>query len=149
MSSIEQVLELAIAKEQEAEDAYRSLAEHAQRPDLREILQRLATEEARHKASMEQVRAGDLSLFASVTVQDEWLMAPLPAVQIGPDSEPAQALLLAMEHERASHELYAGLSEQLSDPGLKTLLDALAAEELRHWRTLQSAYESVIEESDF
>ena len=148
MTPIEQVLELAIAKESEAERGFRALAQRAQREDLRELLEQLAAEEARHKASIERVREGDLTVFAGVTVRDEWLMAPPTGVAIEPDSDPAQALLSAMEDERQSRALYSGLAEQLSDPGLKTLLEALAAEELNHWRTLQRAYERIIAGGD-
>lgn len=140
---IEKVVEFAIAAEIEAARTYRGLAERVGRRDLRELLVTIAAEEDGHREALERVQEGDLSIFArgGPAVQ---LSAPLAAPTLSPDLTPAQFLLAAIDAERQAHQLYSQLAAEADDPGLATLLDALASEETRHWQRLERAYDALI-----
>jgi rubrerythrin len=143
LMKIEQVVEFAIAAEVEAARTYRGLAERVDRRDVIDLLMAIAAEEDGHREALERVREGDLSIFArgGSVVQ---LSAPLAAPELGPHLTPAQFLLAAIDAERRAHQLYSQLAAEADDPGLATLLDALASEETRHWQRLELAYDALI-----
>ena len=143
LRTITEVFAFAIAAEVEAARTYRDLAGKVSREGLRELLLAIANEEDAHRESLEQAREGDLSLFARAlpTVQ---LSAPLAVPALTPDATPAQILLAAIDAERRSFALYSELAATADDPGLRTLLDALATEETRHWQKLEQAYDDYI-----
>ena len=143
LRTITEVFAFAIAAEVEAARTYRDLAGKVSREGLRELLLAIADEEDAHRESLEQAREGDLSLFARAlpTVQ---LSAPLAVPALNPDATPAQILLAAIDAERRAFALYSELAAAADDPGLTTLLDALAAEETRHWQKLEQAYDDSI-----
>jgi len=54
------------------------------------------------------------------------------------------AIAAEVEAERRAFVVYSELAAAADDPGLTTLLDALAAEETRHWQKLEQAYDDYI-----
>ena len=124
---------MAIAAEELAAATYRSLAERAARDDLRSLLSDMAAQEEAHRRALERVREGDLTLFAKEAPPVEVLWAPSTAPNVDPLSSHATALLAAIDSERQAFQLYANLARATDDPGLKTLLNALAREEASHW----------------
>jgi len=143
LRTIKEVLDFAIEAEVKAAQIYRDLAGRADHRDLRTLLLTLADLEEEHWKSLERVREGDLSLFAreSPVVQ---LSVPDFVPELSPEMTLAQLLLAAIDAERRTHELYSGLAREAGDPGLATLLDALAREELNHWQRLKQAYDAFI-----
>jgi rubrerythrin len=142
-TTIKEVFELAIAAEVEAATTYRELADKVERQGVRELLLAIADEEDAHRESLEQAREGDLSLFASAlpTVQ---LSVPLAVPALTPDATPAQILLAAIDAVHLAFTLYSELAAAADDPGLSTLLQALAVEETRHWQKLEQAYDDYV-----
>jgi rubrerythrin len=143
LRTIKEVLDFAIEAEVQAAQVYRDLAGSAVHQDLRTLLLALADVEEEHWKSLEEVREGDLSLFArkAPVVQ---LSVPCFVPELSPEMTLAQLLLAAIDAERRAHELYSGLAREAIDPGLATLLDALAREEINHWQQLQQAYDTFI-----
>ena len=148
LETIEEVLDVAIAAEELAAATYRSLAEWATHDDLRSLLSDMAAQEEAHRRALERVREGDLTLFAKEAPPVEVLWAPCTAPNVGPLSSPATALLAAIDSERQAFQLYANLARATDDPGLTTLLDALAREEASHWHDLVTAYNQILESED-
>ena len=142
-TTVEEVFDFAIAAEVEAARTYRDLAAQVKRQGLRALLLAIADEEEAHRESLEQVREGDLSLFAWGAPEIE-LSAPLVAPALAPDASPAQILLAAVDAERRAFVVYSELAAKADDPGLTTLLEALAVEETRHWQKLEQAYDDYI-----
>ena len=142
-TTVEEVFDFAIAAEVEAARTYRNLAAQVTRQGLRALLLAIADEEEAHRESLEQVREGDLSLFARGAPEIE-LSAPLEVPALAPDASPAQILLAAVDAERRAFVVYSELAVAADDPGLTTLLEALAVEETRHWQKLEQAYDDYI-----
>jgi rubrerythrin len=141
--TIEDIIDFAIAAEIEAARAYRDLAERVEHRDVHALLLTIATEEDGHREALERVRQGDLSMFARDGDEIQ-LSASLAAPDLSPDLTAAQFLLAAIDAERRAYQLYRELAFEAGDPGLTTLLDALAREETRHWQRLERAYDGLI-----
>lgn len=143
LRTITEIVDFAIAAEIEAARTYRELADRVERRDLRELLVAIAAEEDGHREALERVQEGDLSIFAKGSPAVR-LSAPLAAPALGPHLTPTQFLLAAIDAERYACQLYSELAQEADDPGLTTLLDALAVEETRHWQRLEQAYDAMI-----
>ena len=140
----DRILDSAIQEEIAAARRYLELAARATRDDVRELLESLAAEEEKHRQALEQVRAGDLTPFASPGPSQELLLAPSCEIELGPDATIARALLVAIDLEQAAFRRYTALARHAQDPGVRTLLEMLARQETGHWKRLEEAYERVI-----
>lgn len=142
--TIKAILDRAINEEDDAARRYRELASRAENDELRDLLMGLVAEEETHRASLEMVREGDLSVFSTKWPSHDNLLAsptaetPEQAVTI------AQAMLRAIESERKAFLLYKELAMQADDPGIRTLLESLAKEEANHWAALDEQYTKVL-----
>ena len=141
--TIDQVMEFAIAAEIDAARRYVDLAHKVDRPELRELLLLIASEEEAHRETLESVREGNLAALSTGSVDVE-LSVPLAAPQLGPDLTAPQFLLAAIDAERRACQLYSELASRSDDPGLATVLMALAGEETNHWMKLEKAYEEYV-----
>lgn len=64
---------------------------------------------------------------------------------IYPDSiHPADAIRMAIEHERQSMEFYKKAAENAEDPGAKSMFEALSKQEIEHQRILEEELEKEI-----
>ena len=142
-TTIEDIVDFAIAAEVEASHTYRDLASKVKVRELRDLLLAIAAQEDSHREALERVREGDLSIFAT-DVGDVEVSVPLGAPPLGPDLSPPQLLLAAIDAERQACQLYSQLAAAAADPGLTTLLEALAREETRHWQQLEQAYDAMV-----
>ena len=143
-ASIDEVLDYAIAKEEEAAALYTELAERVDRPGMREAFLEFAREEEGHKRHLESVKAGELPALTRVQVQGlgiaEHLTVPTPFSNM----TYAESLAFVIKAEQAAHELYEGLAESTDDPNLAAVFSALATEEAKHQRRFEVEYEEVV-----
>ncbi len=58
------------------------------------------------------------------------------------DTTPAEALKIAMEKEKMSHQFYVQAARVVENPATKAMFEALAEEELKHIRRLEDLYNS-------
>jgi rubrerythrin len=61
--TIGDVLDLAIAREVEAQRLYANLAQLATRPEVRSLIRRLETDEVQHRIHLEAIKAGEVQRF--------------------------------------------------------------------------------------
>lgn len=57
------------------------------------------------------------------------------------DTTPVEAIKMAMEKEKRSHQFYVKASSVVTNPATKAMFKSLAEEELRHLRSLEAFYE--------
>lgn len=141
---MKKALEFAVKKEQEAEAFYRQWAEKAQDPGVRQLFRELASWEQGHVEKLSQIQPQEL-LAQAPAPQDLKLSELLVEVPASPEMSLAEALTLAMKREQASVRLYEGLAA-LGGP-MKGLFAALAEEERRHKRLLESEYDDLLTEN--
>lgn len=152
MESILDVLKFAISKEQASEQFYKELSAEMTDSAAKSIFQVIAKQEQHHAEALklEIMKAG-------FTYNDE---DPLGSdseyewdehLELGDDARDmgyVDALLLAIQKERAAFGLYAQLVGMTRDLELRKLLLELAEEEMRHVLQFEREYETVTHQED-
>jgi rubrerythrin len=132
LNSVENILNFAIEKEEEAAEFYEQLAAKMAPDYMKEIFLGFAQEEKQHKARLLHVKQGGQLLSAKEKVIDLKIGDYLVAVEPSGDMNYQQALIIAMKAEKAAFKLYMDLSKTTDDVSLKNLFVALAQEEAKH-----------------
>ena len=138
--SIDEVLDFAINREIEAQDFYMKLADFVENPEMAKVLSDLASEELEHKAKLEAVKAGEISI-------DEEVVGNLGITSHVKDVEPyakmsyVDLLVVGMKKEETSRKLYADLATIARKHELKDIFLKLAQEEAEHKLRFEIEYD--------
>lgn len=134
----------AVDGEDRAIRFYQSLGSRAVSPELRGLFINFAREEERHK----------VRLLDALTLGLPPLKAPLVVESLGlaermgaPTGEPRSmrdALLVAMDREKASFRLYTRLAESSTSAELRSLFASLAQEEAGHKLYFETRMEDLL-----
>ena len=108
--SIDVVLEFAIDREIEANQLYMVLASRARNTSMRKGLGDFAKEELGHKSKLEAMKKGKAVALA-MAVPDLKIADYVVCVEPMPNMDYKDALVLAMQKEKASFPLYTDLAE--------------------------------------
>jgi rubrerythrin len=143
--TLKEVLEQAIQKEITSRLLYSGLRQRVNNQAAKDALQSLAGQEEKHRQFLEDYLQGKLKdgVLHSGLVVDYKVADYLAQPEIAPTMELKEIFLLAALREKASHELYCGLSAIHPAGQAKHLLDDLAAEELKHKQRVESLYAEV------
>ncbi len=148
LADLGSVLRLAIEKEEEAYRIYTSAAGRAKSDPIRQRLQELAKVEQGHKAKLQDIMAGNvrwaIRRSKAEPVTDLRLSDHLVGGSLDPDADFQDVLLFAAQREKAAHEFYKAMSEQVQDPLHKNVFEMLATEELRHKYIVEKTYEEIV-----
>ncbi len=136
------VLDIAMFAEQEAEEQYGQLAaamEAGSNGEVADFFRRMAAREQRHR---EQVAARRQALYAdaraNVANRAVWdVEAPHDAV-IDPAMPIGDAFAIALASEQRAHDFYAGALEFLVEPSVAALFEELRQAEIEHTRMLEA-----------
>ena len=145
-STIEEILDFAIANEMEAHDFYVALAGRMANIETQKIFEQFATEELGHKMKLEAVKAGELVLNADDEPPELNIAEYVVDVEPQPDMSYVEALLLAMKKEKAAYRLYVDLAAAGIDEELTEMFLALAAEEAKHKLRFELEYDGQVME---
>jgi len=138
---LKRAIDFAIAKEKEAEAFYKEWAERATQPAVKALFSEFAGMECEHARKLAQVSPEDL-LAQGDAPPDLHISDYLVDVEATPNVTLQDAMILAMKREEAAVSLYEQLA-QLT-PAARALFGALAEEERRHKRLLESEYDDFI-----
>ncbi|MCD6499308.1 MAG: ferritin family protein [Deltaproteobacteria bacterium] len=142
---VDDILDFAIAREQEAHDFYKGLADKMDKPQMKKVFDQFAREELGHKSKLEGVKEGKRMLASKREIMDlkmsDYLVAE-PEAEGELDYQ--QALILAMKKEKVAYLLYSNLADRVDDGGLKDLFSSLAQEEAKHKLRFEVEYDDVI-----
>ena len=142
--NLEEILDFAIAGEQEAHDFYMDLAKKVERPGMEGLFTQFAREELGHKAKLENIKKGARSFAPAKKVVDlkigDYLVDVDPTVTLTYQN----ALILAMKRERAAFQLYTDLAAQSDDAEVKQIFEGLAQEEAKHKLRFEVEYDDMI-----
>lgn len=139
--SVDELLDFAIEKEEEANKFYIDLAGKMDRPAMKKVFEDFAKEEQKHKEKLMEVKGGKGLKPAEQKVTDLKIGDYLVDVQPTEDMDYQGALIVAMKKEKASFRLYNDLSTTTEDSALQTLLLGLAQEEAKHKLRLEIEYD--------
>jgi rubrerythrin len=142
--SVDEILDFAIGKEEEAAQLYTSLAGRSKKSWMRQVFEEFANEELGHKAKLLAIKEGKLLMPAAEKVMDLKIADYLIDVEASPDLDYQEALVLAMKEEKAAFRLYSDLAAATDDETLRATLLALAQEEAKHKLRFEIEYDEEI-----
>lgn len=146
--SIDGLLRFAISKEQAAQQFYLELAAQMTDAVAQRIFRTIARQEEKHEEALklEVLKQGyTLSVQETDSAQSarfSW------QEQVELDTETinmnyAEALMVAIQKERASFQLYTQLIGMTQEPDMRKMLLELAEEEMRHVIQFEREYDAV------
>ena len=144
--SIPDILKFSISKERASIQFYRDLLRHLADPTTQSLFEVLIQKEQEH-VEMLQLEIEKLGHTVDIDTEkpdstflwDERLETDEPVSHMGF----IDALLLAIQKERAAFRLYAKLLAMVKDRKLSKVLLALAEEEMRHVLQLEREYQAI------
>jgi rubrerythrin len=142
--SVEEILDFAIEREEEAAKFYTDLAAKVDKQWMSEVFTDFAREEQGHKNKLIAVKEGKRLLSAQQKIQDLKIGDYLVDVTPGPDISYQEALILAMKKEKAAFKLYNDLALSTDHQEIKSLFLALAQEEAKHKLRFEIEYDDNI-----
>jgi len=142
--SVDEILDFAIGKEEEAAQLYTSLARQTKKSWMRQVFEEFASEELGHKAKLLAIKQGKRLLPAAEKVMDLKIGDYLMDIGASSGLDYQEALVLAMKEEKAAFRLYSDLAAATEDDTVRTTLLALAQEEARHKLRFEIEYDEQI-----
>jgi len=145
LKNVDEILDYAIDREQEAHDYYLSLADRSKRPGMDLLFKQFAGEELGHKRKLESIKAGKRIPAKAKKVMDLKIAEYVVDVDDqGGDISLQDALILAMKREKASFRLYTDLAASVEDEEVRVVFLGLAQEEAKHKLRFEVEYDEVI-----
>jgi rubrerythrin len=144
MNSVNEILDFAIDREQDAADFYINLAERASSAWMKDILLGFSKEEMRHKGKIKSVKKGEKLLSSEQQVLDLKISDYLVDVEPQDDISLQDAMIVAMKREKAAYRLYSDLAAKVTDPEVKDLFLGLAQEEAKHKLYFEVQYDDQV-----
>lgn len=141
-TSVDEILDFAIAEELSANRFYTQLAAKMENEAMRKVLEDFAQEELGHKATLEGIKQGqavEASEVADLKIADY-----LVDVEPRGDMDYQDALVLAMKSEEAAFKLYSELAANCQDQSLRETFSLLAQQEAKHKHRFEVEYDDVI-----
>lgn len=144
INKIDEILDFAIDKEQEAHDFYTDLANKADRPGMKDIFTQFAAEEMGHKKKLTAIKQGKKLMPQAEKVMNLKIAEYVVDVDPSEEIDYQKALILAMKREKAAFRLYTDIANQTDDQEMKLSFLALAQEEAKHKLRFETEYDDVI-----
>ena len=144
LRSVDEILDFAIGKEEEAARMYSDLAEQMQNKAMSEVFQQFSREELEHKEKLLQIKDGKQLLLAPEYIANLGIADYVVDVEPSREMDYQQALLLAMKEEKAAFIMYGQLAAATDHPELQTTLLGLAQEEAKHKLRIEIEYDEYI-----
>ncbi len=136
------IIDLAIAKEEEAYNFYMELMRTVGTKETEDALQYIAAEEKKHREFLVNYRDrgyGDEGVKLN-TVVDYKIAEHLEAPEPKPGMEGKDVYLLAAHREKNAHEFYRSLAAVHPEGQVRNLLLKMAEEELKHKEKMEYFY---------
>ena len=142
--SIDEILNFAIEKEQEASDFYQEWSQKAKDKQITEMFSQFAQEEQGHKRKLQNVqKTGGLPNASRATKNlkiSDYMVEVDPKKKMGLQD----AIILAMQREKKAFQLYSDMEELTDDQEIQQLFEFLANEEAKHKLRFEVQYDEII-----
>ena len=142
--SDDEILELAISREEDANKFFLALAARVKNPEMRKVFEDLAAEELEHKARLELeiMKTGRVvTATEKLELEEE---SDTEVVRQMLDMDYKDMLLMGMQKEESSFRLYVDLAARVSGEDSYETLLALAEEEVKHKMRFEIEYDSLM-----
>ncbi len=142
--SYDEILDLAIAREEDANQFYLALAARVQRPEMRKVFEELAGEELEHKAKLELEVMKTGRVVTAMQDVDIGIERAVGFNKTDLDMDYKDILIIAMQKEESAFKLYVDLAGRVTNEDSKETLLALAQEEVKHKLRFEMEYENLL-----
>ena len=142
--SVDEILNYAIDKEEDARQFYLDIAAKMDRPYMKQVFEQFSKEEKGHKAKLQAVKEGKMMLKAEKKVMDLQIGDHLEDVDLDAKLDYQQALIVAMKAEKNSYRLYNDLANSTDDENLSSMFLSLAQEEAKHKLRFEIEYDEYV-----
>ncbi|MCU0371849.1 MAG: ferritin family protein [Ignavibacteria bacterium] len=142
--TVDEILDFAIEAEQKAVDFYNELSERIRNEEMKTIFLEFAQEEVRHKAKLKKIKEDRIFDIPQEKIADLKISDYVDKVVIKPDMSYQEALIVAMNREKASFNLYTRLAGKTDVPMLKEMFLSLAQEESKHKLRFEMEYDEFV-----
>jgi rubrerythrin len=144
VKTIDEIIEYAAEKEQEASDLYKSLAEKTDRKGVKEMFEDLSKQEAGHKVKVLGLKKGGLPSKPVAQIPDLKISDYLVEETMAPDMTFQELLIFAARKEKMAAELYERLAGMASGTEHRKVFEFLAGQEKAHKLRLENEYEKQV-----
>ena len=142
--SVDEILDFAIAGEEEAAQFYTELAGKMEKPWMKILFEEFSLEEMGHKAKLQGIKQGKLMSATATKVMDLKIGDYLVDIEPKDDMNYQEALILAMQKEKAAFKLYTDLAAKTDDEVVRSTMKVLAQEEAKHKLRFEIEYDDNI-----
>ena len=142
------IINFAIEKEKEAAELYTKLVEMVQKPNAKTMFKELATEEVKHRKFFEGLREDQVPDLPLRKVTDLMISNYLVDIELQPDMEYQDILILAMKREESAVNLYKDMASKVAEPKMNKLLQFMSQEEAKHKLRLETEYDKNVLKED-
>lgn len=146
--TVDDIIRLAIEKEENAYKLYRGMLNKISDPGAKAMISQLAQEELEHKEALKKLDKKKLKNVEPKKVEDLKIAEFLKDRTITETSTLQDVLVFAMKREKEAHEFYSKFAQEVTDTGLKKVLESFAQQELKHKRDIETFYDDVIYQED-
>jgi rubrerythrin len=143
-NTVDEILDFAITREQEAQAFYRELSERAATKSAAKLFKDFAAMEKGHEAKLKAVKQGKKLMSAAAKVQDLKIADYMAVAEPSGSLDYQGALSVAMQREKAAFKLYCDLAASTEDAALKETFMELANEEAAHKLSIELEYDEHI-----
>lgn len=142
--STDEILNFAMDNEQRAVDFYIQLAEEAKIDEMKEVFQQFAKEEMGHKARIQKIKDEGVFDMPVEKIQDMKISDYTAHVEVRPNMDYRDTLLVAMAREKSAFKLYSKLAQGAQNEDIRNLFLSLAQEEAKHKLRFELEYDEFV-----
>ena len=143
-SSMDDVVNFAIEKEEKAMEFYQSCAERARNPGMKKFFQEMVEEERRHRDLLKNLDPVSLGSLTLDRIEDLRISDYLVDVTFTDEITYQEALTLAMKKEEKAHAFYSAWQGKCMHEKTAKVFEMLAQEEMKHKRRIETMYDEEI-----
>lgn len=143
-TNTDDILEFAIGEEQKAIDFYLELARDARSEEMKTVFTEFAQEEMKHKLRLTSIRGEGIFTLPPDQVQDLKIADYVYLVKASPEMTYEEALIVAMNKEKAAFKLYSNLADRSPNLELRNVFLSLAMEESKHKLRFEVEYDDYV-----
>ncbi|NTV43116.1 MAG: ferritin family protein [Syntrophobacteraceae bacterium] len=143
-SSMDDVVNFAIDKEEKAMEFYQSCAGRAKNPGIKKFFIEMVEEENRHREMLKGLDPVSLDSVKLEGIEDLHISEYLIDVKFTEQVTYQEALTIAMKKEEKAHAFYSAWQDKCMHEKTAKVFELLAQEELKHKRRIETMYDEEI-----
>lgn len=139
--SINDALDFAILREQEAHDFYKEWASRIKNEAIQQVLHEFAEIELKHKQLLQNVKKGSDVELGRHTIIDLKIGDYFAETKPSEEMTYQDSVRVAIQREMGSQALYGHLASISHDPKIKAIFENLEVEEAKHKEHFEKLYD--------